>query len=301
MKNGNNNISKENISEQKSLIEINLMNLDKKKLLIEDISKREVTKAQPNKTGTKEEQAKEKFELQKKKENKTEIIDKNIKKGIQKKENIMELNQPKNIKKEIEKDSTNISQSFLNLLKYIDKNNKGNNPELIISNIRETIKEIYTKYLKEKDSFKKEKELLKIEKESFENEKLSIMNQLEECQNLQSKKKKKSLSRYESIKELNKINEKKYEKFEKDNADFLRKKEEFERELKKFEKEKKLFADKFPKEYEVIKEEIEKNNGNETEEKKSRKKKKKKKEEKLNENVEEKSCEKDKEDNGKNI
>ena len=176
----------------------------------------------------------------------------------------MELNQPKNIKKEIEKDSTNISQSFLNLLKYIDKNNKGNNPELIISNIRETIKEIYTKYLKEKDSFKKEKELLKIEKESFENEKLSIMNQLEECQNLQSKYQEKSFSRYESIKKLNKINEKKYEKFEKDNADFLRKKEEFERELKKFEKEKKLFADKFPKEYEAIKDEIEKNNGNET-------------------------------------
>ncbi len=71
--------------------------------------------------------------------------------------------------------------------------------------------------------------------------------------------------------------------------------------MKKFEKEKKLFADKFPKEYEVIKEEIEKINGNETEEKKSRKKKKKKKEEKLNENFEEQSGGKDKIGNDTNI
>ena len=132
MENSNNDISNDNISEQKALNEKKPDESGQKKLSIEDISKKEVTKAKPNKTGINEKQTKEKSELQKKEENKTEIINKNI-------------------KKEIGKDSTNISQSFLNLLKYIDNNTKGNNPELIIPNIREKIKEI--------DSLKKEKEL----------------------------------------------------------------------------------------------------------------------------------------------
>ena len=53
--------------------------------------------------------------------------------------------------------------------------------------------------------------------------------------------------------------------------------------MKKFEKEKKLFEVKFPNEYRIIKEEMEKDIENEKEEKKSKKKNKKKKNE-------EKSC-----------
>ena len=86
----------------------------------------------------------------------------------------------------------------------------------------------------------------------------------------------KSFSRYENFRNAR-------EQLEKEKTDLQRKKEEFERDLKKFEKEKKLFEVKFPNEYRIIKEEMEKDSENEKEEKKSKKKNKKKKNE-------EKSC-----------
>ena len=199
------------------------------------------------------------------------LINKEKKKeGSQKKDNTTETNEPKNTKinQKKEKDGANVGQSLLNLLKYIDEK-IGKEHEPIIDNIRGKIKDIYSGFINEKNSLRKEKEL-------FENEKQSFLKKLDECQMLQGQFQEKSFSRYENIRNVR-------EQLEKEKADLQRKKEEFERDLKKFEKEKKLFEVKFPNEYRIIKEEMEKDSENEKEEKKSKKKNKKKKNE-------EKSC-----------
>ena len=213
---------------------------------------------------------------------KIKLINKEKKKeGSQKKDNTTEINEPKNTKitQKKEKEGANTGQSLLNLLRYIDEK-IGKEHEPIIVNIRGKIKDIYSGFINEKNSLRKEKEL-------FENEKQSFIKKLDECQMLQGQFQEKSFSRYENFRNVREL-------LEKEKADFQRKKEEFERDLKKFEKEKKLFEVKFPNEYRIIKEEMEKDSENEKEEKKSKKKNKKKKnEEKSCDNCE-KKCEEEK-------
>ena len=212
---------------------------------------------------------------------KIKLINKEKKKeGSQKKDNTTEINEPKNTKitQKKEKEGANTGQSLLNLLRYIDEK-IGKEHEPIIVNIRGKIKDIYSGFINEKNSLRKEKEL-------FENEKQSFIKKLDECQMLQGQFQEKSFSRYENIRNVR-------EQLEKEKADLQRKKEEFERDLKKFEKEKKLFEVKFPNEYRIIKEEMEKDSENEKEEKKSKKKKKKKNEKKSGDNCE-KKCEEEK-------